>query len=111
MSSRVRPLAAGYPALTAVPAAAALGLTVQPPLAWLAARQGISILLAALVFATAVTIEPAALRRLTQTWRPLLAALAPRITALPALSWAVSRTAAPGSLRHGLMTTAPPPRE
>ncbi len=111
MSSRVRLLAAGYPELIAVLAAAVLGLTVQPPLAWLAARQGISILLAALVFATAVTIEPAALRRLTQTWRPLLAALAAGITVLPALSWAVSRIAAAGSLRDGIMTIGLAPCE
>jgi predicted Na+-dependent transporter len=111
MPSRVRLLAAGYPELIAVLAAAVLGLTVQAPLAWLVARQGISILLAALVFATAVTIEPAALRRLTQAWRSLLAALAAGITVLPALSWAVSRIAAAGSLRDGIMTIGLAPCE
>jgi predicted Na+-dependent transporter len=109
--SRVRLLIAGYPELIAVLVAAALGLSVQPPLAWLAARQGINILLAALVFATAVTIEPAALRRLTSTWRSLLAALAAGITVLPALSWAVSRMVSAGSLRDGIMTAGLAPCE
>jgi hypothetical protein len=36
MASRVRSLAAGYPVLAAVLAAAVFGLPVQPPLAWLA---------------------------------------------------------------------------
>jgi hypothetical protein len=35
MPSRLRLLLAGYPELIAVLAAAALGLSVQPPLAWL----------------------------------------------------------------------------
>jgi predicted Na+-dependent transporter len=109
--SRVRRLFAGYPELIAVLAAAVLGLSVQPPLAWLAGHQGINILLAVLVFATAVTIEPAALRRLTATWRSLVAALAAGITLLPALSWAVSRIVASGSLRDGIMTVGLAPCE
>jgi predicted Na+-dependent transporter len=109
--SRVRRLLAGYPELIAVLAAAVLGLSVQSPLAWLAGHQGINILLAVLVFATAVTIEPAALRRLTATWRSLLAALAAGITLLPALSWAVSRIVASGSLRDGIMTVGLAPCE
>jgi len=100
-----------YPELIAVLVAAALGLSVQPPLAWLASHQGINILLAVLVFATAVTIEPAALRRLTATWRSLLAALTAGITVLPALSWAVSRIVAAGSLRDGIMTVGLAPCE
>jgi predicted Na+-dependent transporter len=111
MSSRVRRLFASYPELIAVLAAAVLGLSVQSPLAWLAGHQGINILLAVLVFATAVTIEPAALRRLTATWRSLLAALAAGITLLPALSWAVSRIVAAGSLRDGIMTIGLAPCE
>ena len=91
--------------------AAAVGLSVQPPLAWLASRQGINVLLAVLVFATAVTIEPAALGRLTQTWRPLAAALAAGIVVLPALSWAVSRVVAAGSLRDGVMVAGLAPCE
>lgn len=76
MPSRVRLLLTGHPELTAVLAAAVLGLSVQPPLAWLASRPGINVLLAILAFATAVTIEPAALRSLTRSWPSLLAALA-----------------------------------
>ena len=53
--------------------------------------QGINVPPAILVFATAVTIYPAALRRLVSAWRSLLVALIVGITVLPALSWAVSR--------------------
>jgi predicted Na+-dependent transporter len=109
--SGVRRLLTGYPELIAVLAAAVLGLSVQPPLAWLASHQGINILLAVLVFATALTIEPAALRRLTATWRSLLAALAVGITVLPALSWAVSLIVAAGPLRDGIMTAGLAPCE
>jgi predicted Na+-dependent transporter len=109
--SWVRVAFSGYPELIAVLVAAALGLSVQPPLAWLASHQGINILLAVLVFATAVTIEPAALRRLIATWRSLLAALAAGITVLPTLSWAVSRIVASGSLRDGIMTVGLAPCE
>ena len=102
---------ARYPELTAVLIAAVLGLSVQRPLSWLAARQGINVLLAVLVFATAVTIEPAALRRLAAAWRPLLAALVAGVTVLPALSWAVSRMVAAGSLRDGVLAVGLAPCE
>lgn len=108
---RARNLLAGYPELAAVLAAAVLGLSVQRPLAWLTARQGINVLLAVLVFATAVTIEPAALRRLAAAWRPLLAALAVGVTVLPALSWAVSLVVAAGPLRDGVMAVGLAPCE
>ena len=108
---RVRAVLAGYPELAAVLAAAILGLSVQRPLAWLAARQGINVLLAVLVFATAVTIEPAALRRAALAWRPLLAALAVGVTLLPALSWAASRLAPAGSLRDGVLAAGLAPCE
>ena len=111
MPSRVRLLIAAYPELTAVLIAAVLGLSVQAPLAWLTSHQGINILLAVLVFATALTIEPAALRRLTGTWKPLLASLAAGITVLPALSWAASRIVASGSLRDGVMIVGLAPCE
>jgi predicted Na+-dependent transporter len=107
----MRTLLAGYPELAAVLAAAVLGLTVQRPLAWLTARQGINVLLAVLVFATAVTIEPAALRRLVSAWRLLLAALVAGITVLPALSWAASRMVTAGSLRDGVMAVGLAPCE
>jgi BASS family bile acid:Na+ symporter len=111
MPSRVRLLAAGYPELLAVLAAAVLGLSIQPPMTWLVNHQGISILLAVLVFATAVTIEPAALGRLTRAWPSLLTALAAGITVLPALSWAVSQFVAAGPLRDGIMTIGLAPCE
>jgi len=110
-ASRVRALVAGYPELAAVLAAAVFGLSVQAPLAWLAARQGIDVLLAVLVFATAVTISPAALRRLRSVWRSLLAALAVGVTVLPALSWAVSFLVAAGPLRDGVLVVGLAPCE
>jgi predicted Na+-dependent transporter len=110
-SSRVRGLLASYPELAAVLAAAIIGLSVQRPLAWLAARQGINVLLAVLVFATAVTIEPAALRRAAASWRPLLAALAIGVTVLPALAWAAARMVPAGPLRDGVLTVGLAPCE
>ena len=110
-SSRVRGLLARYPELAAVLAAAIIGLSVQRPLAWLAARQGINVLLAVLVFATAVTIEPAALRRAAAAWRPLLAALAIGVTVLPALAWAAARMVPAGPLRDGVLTVGLAPCE
>ncbi len=109
--SRIRAVAAGYPELIAVLAAAIVGLTIQRPLAWLAGHQGINVLLAILVFATAVTIDPAALRRLLGAWRSLLIALIVGITVLPALSWAVSRIVAAGSLRDGVLVVGLAPCE
>jgi predicted Na+-dependent transporter len=108
---RVRALLTTYPELAAVLVAAVIGLSVQRPLAWLAARQGISVLLAVLVFATAVTIEPAALRRVALAWRPLLAALIVGVTVLPALSWAASRLVPAGSLRDGVLVAGLAPCE
>jgi arsenite transporter len=111
LPSRIRAIIAGYPELIAVIAAAIVGLTVQRPLAWLAGHQGINVLLAILVFATAVTIDPAALRRLVSAWRSLLVALIVGITVLPALSWAVSRIVAAGSLRDGVLVVGLAPCE
>ena len=102
---------AAYPELAAVLAAAIGGRTVQRPLAWLAARQGIDVLLAILVFATAVTIDPAALRRASAAWRHLLAAAITGVTVLPALSWAAARLVAPGPLRDGVLTVGLAPCE
>jgi arsenite transporter len=110
-ASRIRAIAAAYPELLAVVAAAIIGLTVQRPLAWLAGHQGINVLLAILVFATAVTIDPAALRRLVSAWRSLVVALIVGITVLPALSWAVSRIVAAGSLRDGVLVVGLAPCE
>ncbi len=109
--ARARSLAAGYPEFVLVLAAAALGLSVQSPLAWLAGHQGIGVLLAVLVFATALTIDPAELRRLPAAWRPALAALVVGVTVLPALSWAVSRFVAAGSLRDGVLVVGLAPCE
>jgi predicted Na+-dependent transporter len=109
--SRIRAIIAGYPELIAVLVAAIVGLTVQRPLTWLAGHQGINVLLAILVFATAVTIDPAALRRLVSAWRSLLVALIVGITVLPALSWAVSRIVAAGSLRDGVLVVGLAPCE
>ena len=111
LPSRVQLLLTGYPELIAVLAAAVLGLSLQPPLAWLASHQGINILLAILVFATAVTIDPAALRRLTRIWPSLVAVLAAGITVLPTLAWAAGQIVAAGPLRDGIMTLGLAPCE
>ena len=102
---------AGYPELTAVLAAAVIGLAARRPLAWLAAHQGINAALAVLVLATAVTIDPAALRRLAQAWRRVLAATAVGVTVLPALSWAVAQLVPAGPLRDGVLVTGLAPAE
>lgn len=111
MFSRVRAVLGAYPELAAVLAAAIIGLTVQRPFAWLAARQGINVLLVILVFATAVTIDPRALRRLTAAWRHILAVILAGVTVLPALSWAVSRLVPSGPLRDGVLVTGLAPCE
>ena len=110
-AANLRALLARYPELAAVLAAAVIGLSVQRPLAWLAARQGINVLLAVLVFATAVTIEPAALRRAASAWQRLLVALAIGATVLPALSWAVAHMVPAGPLRNGVLTVGLAPCE
>lgn len=66
MSQALRQALLGYRELAAVGLAAALGLSVQAPLAFLAGHEGIDVLLALLVFATATTIEPSALARLAR---------------------------------------------
>jgi predicted Na+-dependent transporter len=111
MPRRARAAVGAYPELAAVLAAAVVGLTVQRPLAWLAARQGINVLLVILVFATAVTIDPRALRRLAAAWRQVLAAVLVGVTVLPALSWAVARLVPAGPLRDGVLVTGLAPCE
>jgi predicted Na+-dependent transporter len=100
-----------YPELAAVLAAAVIGLCVQPPLAWLAGHQGINVLLVILVFATAVMIDPQALRRLARAWRHILVAVLVGITVLPVLSWAVSHLVPAGPLRDGVLVTGLAPCE
>src|SRR5262249_27726 len=79
---------------------------IRPATPGLAASpQGINILPATLVFATAVIIDPAALRRLPATWPSLLAVLVAGITVLPALAWVAAQIAAAGP-RDGIMTSA-----
>jgi predicted Na+-dependent transporter len=102
---------AAYPELAAVLVAAVIGLCVQRPLAWLAAHQGINGLLIILVFATAVTIDSQALRRLAAAWRHILAAILIGITVLPVLSWAVARLVPAGPLRDGVLVTGLAPCE
>jgi predicted Na+-dependent transporter len=108
---RARKALAAYPELAAVLAAAIVGLSVQRPLAWLAGHHGIDALLAVLVFATGLTIDPAAPRRLAVAWRRLALAVALGVTVLPALSWAVSWLVPAGSLRDGVLVTGLAPCE
>jgi predicted Na+-dependent transporter len=111
VAARLRTAVLGYRELLAVLVAAAIGLSVQRPLVWLTAHQGINVGLAVLVFATALTIEPAGLRRVRTSWRRLVAVLVVGITVLPCLSWSVSRLVAPGSLRDGILTVGLAPCE
>jgi predicted Na+-dependent transporter len=111
VAARLRTALLGYRELLAVLVAAVVGLSVQHPLVWLTSHQGINIGLAVLVFATALTIEPAALRRVRTSWRRLLVVLVVGITVLPCLSWSVSRLVAPGSLRDGILTVGLAPCE
>ena len=91
--------------------AAVAGLAARPPLAWLAGHQGINALLVLLVFATAVTIDPAALRRLAGAWRRLLATVLAGVTVLPALSWLAAQLVPAGPLRDGVLVTGLAPCE
>jgi predicted Na+-dependent transporter len=100
-----------YRELSAVVVAAAVGLTLQRPVLALVRHDGIDIFLIVLVYATAITIEPARLRALPAAWRPLLAALVVGASVLPALSWAVAHLIGPGSLRDGVITIGLAPCE
>jgi predicted Na+-dependent transporter len=104
-------LLAAYPELAAVLAAAAAGLCARRPVGWLTAHQGINALLVILVFATAVTIDPAALHRLAGSWRLIAVAVLTGITVLPALSWAVAHLVSAGPLRDGVLVTGLAPCE
>jgi predicted Na+-dependent transporter len=109
--STARRQVSAYPELAAVLVAAVIGLTVQRPLAWLAGHEGINVLLVILVFATAVTIDPRALRRLAAAWRRILAAVLVGVSVLPALSWAVAHLVPAGPLRDGVLVTGLAPCE
>jgi len=100
-----------YRELVIVAAAAVLGLTVQSPLEWFVRWHGIDVLLALLVFSTALSIEPRSLRRLPASWRQLSLALVIGISALPALSWVTAHLVAQGSLRDGMVTVGLAPCE
>ena len=111
LSARSRKALAAYPEVAAVLVAAIVGLSVRRPLGWLAAHHGIDALLALLVFATALTIDPAAPRRAAAAWRRVALAIALGITVLPALSWAVSWLVPAGPLRDGVLAAGLAPCE
>ncbi len=100
-----------YRELAAVVVAAVIGLTAQGPLAWLVRHHGIDVLLAILVFATAVNIETRSLRRLPSSWRQVSMALLVGLCLLPPLSWAAAHLVAPGALRDGVTTIGLAPCE
>ena len=112
MAPRGRHALSDYRELAIVAVAAAVGLTVQGPLAWAVRHQGIDILLVILVFFTALTIEPRTLRELA--CRPGGACPWPwssGITVLPALSWSVAHLVTAGPLRDGVTTIGLAPCE
>ncbi len=100
-----------YRELVIVAVGAAIGLTVQSPLAWLVRHQGIDTLLVILVFSTAVTIDPQSLRRLPASWRQLSLALVVGISVLPALSWLAAHLVHHGALHDGVLTIGLAPCE
>jgi predicted Na+-dependent transporter len=111
MPAPLRRFVSAYPEVLLVATAAAIGLSVQSPLASLTSHQGINVLLAVLVFATGVTIDPAALQRTRESWRRLVVVLIAGVTVLPVLAWAASRLVAAGSLRAGILAVGVAPCE
>jgi predicted Na+-dependent transporter len=101
----------GYRELWLVVVAAAVGLSVQGPLRSVDRHQGLNALLVVLVFATAVTISPEALRRVGASWPVLVLALAATLVTLPALAWAASRIVGAGTLRDGVLAVGLAPCE
>jgi predicted Na+-dependent transporter len=111
VAHRGRQALSDYRELAIVAVAAAIGLTVQGPVAWVVHHQGIDIFLVILVFFTALTIEPRTLRDLPSAWRRLSVALLAGITVLPALSWSVAHLVTAGPLRDGVTTIGLAPCE
>jgi predicted Na+-dependent transporter len=108
--SRRTPLT-DYRELGLVVLAAVLGLTAQGPLAWATRHQGINILLALLVFASAITIEPRTLQRLPSLWPVMALALVLGVTVLPGMAWAAAFLVHAGPLREGVLTIGLAPCE
>jgi predicted Na+-dependent transporter len=100
-----------YRELAMVAVAAVLGLTFQGPLLQVVHHQGLDVLLAVLVFSTAIGIEPNSLRQLLGSWPRLSIALVVGASALPALSWLVAHVVPPGSLRDGVSSIGLAPCE
>jgi len=100
-----------YPELLLVLIAAMVGLGAGSPLRLVGDHQGINILLAILVFTTALGVSTDALRQLSSSGRQLVAALVMGVTLLPATSWLASRLVAAGSLREGVMAIGIAPCE
>jgi predicted Na+-dependent transporter len=111
LGARLRGVLGAYPELAVVVVGAALGLWARPPFAWLGGHQGISVLLAVLVFATALGIDPTAVARLGASWRRLLLALAAGAVLLPILAWLAARLVSPGPLRLGVVAVGVAPCE
>jgi BASS family bile acid:Na+ symporter len=111
VAPRGRQILSDYRELAIVAVMAAIGLTYQQPLAWSVRHQGIDVFLVILVFFTALTIEPRALRDLPAAWRRLSVALVAGITVLPALSWLAAHLITAGHLRDGVTTIGLAPCE
>jgi predicted Na+-dependent transporter len=74
-------------------------------------HQGIDVMLAVLVFATALTIDPAEVRGIGSSKWQLVLCLVCGISILPMASWAVSKLIAGGDLRNGVMVIGLAPCE
>ena len=111
VARRVLRAIARYPELAAVVVAAATGLALPSPMRWVANRDGIEALLAILVFATGITIDPRELSHLRTARRSLAVSVVTGITVLPALAWTVARLVPSGPLRDGVLAAGVAPCE
>jgi len=97
--------------LVLIAGAAVLSQAVPDPARLLVDHRGLDATLAVLVFATAVTIPPSALRGLHASAGRLIVALATCALILPGLSWAVAHLVPTLALRRGMLTVGFAPAE
>lgn len=109
--ARIARFAVSYRELLLVLLAAGAGLMAHRPLRWIGAHQGINVLLAALVFSSAITVARGAFGHLQAGWWRIVVALVAGVAVLPALSWLAAQIVTAGPLRDGVMTIGLAPSE
>ncbi len=97
--------------LVLIAGAAVLSQAVPGPARFLVDHRALDVALAALVFATAVSVAPSAFRGVPANGRRLVAALIAGAVVLPALSWAVSHIVGTLALRRGVLAVGLAPAE